>query len=395
MGCLENEMNMMRRKICVVTGSRAEYGILRWLMQEIKASTDLQLQVLVTGMHLAPEYGLTVKDIIADGFHVDEEIESQLASDTVSGMVKSMAIGQLGCADAFRRLTPDIVVVLGDRYEILAATQAAALMGIPVAHISGGEVTEGAVDDWIRHSITKASWWHFPATEIYCKRIIQLGEDPERTFNIGDPGLDSFARLELLSRAELETEIGLPLVDPIFLVTYHPETLTDNSPLSSFKNVLEALDAFPYATVIMTKPNADAGSRELAFLAESWAQKNAHRARCFVSLGQLRYLSAMRIASGVVGNSSSGIVEAPAIKVPTVNIGTRQDGRLKASSIIDCNDEKEDIIGAISKAVSANFKSSSLTAISLYGDCGASERMVKILSKIRLPLNLKKRFYDV
>lgn len=385
----------MRRKIAVVTGSRAEYGLLYWLMREIQADARLQLQIVATGMHLAPEFGLTINDIVRDGFLVDELVESQLSSDSKVGMAKSLGIGTISMADALRRLAPDVVVVLGDRYEILAAAQAAALMGIPVAHLSGGEVTEGAVDDWIRHSISKSSWWHFVSTERYRQRVIQLGESPERVFNAGDPGLDSFARLPLLDRAALESQLCLSLKAPFFLVTYHPVTLATEAPSESFHKVLSALDSYPDATVVLTKPNADAGGRELAALAEQWANKNADRARCFTSLGQIRYLSAMKLSDVVIGNSSSGIVEAPVAKVPTVNIGPRQDGRLKASSIIDCSENTQEIVAAIEKALSAAFRQTLSHTVSLYGDCGASRAVKEILATEPLPSTLKKKFHDL
>ncbi len=385
----------IKRKIAVVTGSRAEYGLLHWLMQEIRGDSRLQLQTIATGMHLAAEFGLTVNEIVEDGFVVDEMVESQISSDSKIGMVKSLGIGTISMADALRRLAPDIVVLLGDRYEILAAAQAAALMGIPVAHLSGGEVTEGAVDDWIRHSISKASWWHFVGSESYRRRVIQLGEDPARVHNVGDPGLDSFQRLTLLDRSALEASLGLPLRAPFFLVTYHPATLGEEAPAIAFGKLLAALDALPQATVIMTKPNADAGGRELAALAEKWAAANALRARCFASLGQLRYLSAMKLADVVIGNSSSGIVEAPAVKVPTVNVGPRQDGRLKADSIIDCVDSTTAIVAAIEQALSASFKAKAKASISLYGDCDASGTIKDMLATAALPATLRKVFHDL
>ncbi len=258
----------MVRRICVVTGSRAEYGLLYWLMKEIQADNRLQLQIIVTGMHLCPEFGMTVNQIVRDGFVADEFVESQLSSDSNVGMVKSLGLGTISMADALRRLVPNIVVLLGDRYEILAAAQAAALMAIPVAHVSGGEVTEGAVDDWIRHSISKASWWHFVATDRYRQRFIQLGEEPDRVFNVGDPALDSFAGLKLLSRVELEKQLGLKLSPPVFLTTYHPATLSQEAPVEMFRRLLAALDTFPEASIVMTRPNADAGGRELGVLAE-------------------------------------------------------------------------------------------------------------------------------
>jgi UDP-N-acetylglucosamine 2-epimerase (non-hydrolysing)/GDP/UDP-N,N'-diacetylbacillosamine 2-epimerase (hydrolysing) len=384
-----------QRKIAVVTGSRAEYGLLRWLMHEIQSDARLALQVVATGMHLAAEFGMTVNDIVKDGFKVDETVESQLSSDSKVGMVKSLGLGTISMADALRRLAPDVVVLLGDRYEILAAAQAAALMGIPVAHISGGEVTEGAVDDWIRHAITKASWWHFPGNEAYRQRIIQLGESPERVFNVGDPGLDHFKRLQLLDRAALGQAIGINVDSPLFLVTYHPATLGDLPPTEAFRQLLDALDAFPHATVVLTKPNADAGGRELAVMADQWAEANSGRAVCFTSMGQLRYLSAMMLADVVIGNSSSGIVEAPAAKVPTVNIGPRQDGRLKAASIIDCAEESGQIVAAIELASSPAFRERARSVTSLYGDCDASAQIKRILAETPLPRVLKKGFHDL
>ncbi len=384
-----------RRKICVVTGSRAEYGVLRWLMREIDAAPTLKLQLIVTGMHLAPEFGNTIDEIIADGFNIDEQVESQLSSDSPVGMVKSLGIGMIGCADALRRLQPDIVVVIGDRYEMLAATQAASLMGIPVAHISGGEVTEGAVDDWIRHAISKASWWHFVAAEVYRQRVIQLGEAPERVFNVGDPGLDSVRKLPLLDRAALETELGIPLAHPLFMVTYHPATLGVLPPEQAFAELLSALDQFPQASVILTRPNADAGGRRLAEMAETWANQRVAPTRYVVSLGQLRYLSLARQADAVIGNSSSGIIEIPALKVATVNIGTRQDGRLRASSILDCGENRDAIVHAIQRVLSPEFRTVLADTVSLYGDCDASRQIAQILASHSIPIQLGKRFYDL
>lgn len=386
---------MKMRKVCVVTGSRAEYGLLHWLMREILADPSLELQVAVTGMHLSPEFGLTVKDIERDDMPIVARVETQLSSDSRAGMTKSLGLGLLGFADAFERLHPDVVVVLGDRYEILAASQAAALQGIPVAHISGGEVTAGAVDDWIRHSITKVAWLHFVAAEPYRRRVIQLGEAPERVFNVGDPGLDSIRRTPLLSMEALAADLGLAFSNPLFLVTYHPATLGDMSPRSAFEEVLAALEEFPDANVVMTKPNADAGGHELGNMAEAWCAGRKQRTRCVTSLGQLRYLSLMKHCDAVVGNSSSGIVEAPAMRVATVNIGHRQEGRLKADSIIDCAEDRDSIGAAIRKALSPGFKISLANTQSLYGDCNASAQIKEILSSTRFPTNLAKKFHDL
>lgn len=385
----------MTRKICVVTGSRAEYGLLRWLMQEIKLDATTQLQLLVTGMHLAPEFGCTFSEIVEDGFAIDEMVESQLSSDTRIGMVKSLGLGMIGCADAFKRLQPDIVVLLGDRYEILAAAQAASLLGIAVGHISGGEVTQGAVDDWIRHSISKASWWHFVAAESYRKRVIQLGELPERVYNVGDPALDSIRNLSFHGKEELEQELGISLGQPLFMVTYHPATLGKLPAEKAFAELLSALDLFPEASIIITKPNADAGGRLLAKMADSWAKERKAPTRCVASLGQLRYLSLVRLADAVIGNSSSGIVEAPVFKVGTVNIGSRQDGRLRAQSIIDCEDDCASIHRSILRSLSVEFRSELPDTKSLYGDCNASHQILEILKSSSIPQHLSKRFYDV
>lgn len=386
---------MKKRKICIVTGSRAEYGLLYWLMKEIQADSNMQLQLIATGMHLSPEFGLTYSQIEDDGFAIDAKIEMLLSSDTASGMSKSMGLGMIGFADALTRLAPDIVVVLGDRFEILAAAQSASLQGIAVAHISGGEVTMGAVDDWIRHSISKSAWWHFVATEQYRRRVIQLGESPERVFNVGDPGLDSIRRLSLLDRPALAGDLGIALHPPLFLVTYHPATLGSRPPEQAFAEVLAALDAFPEASILLTKPNADAGGRRLAAMAEDWTSRRQSPTLCITSLGQLRYLSVMRHCDAVIGNSSSGIVEAPALKVPTVNIGNRQAGRLLASSIIDCREDRESIVGAIQSALSPDFKKSLPDTVSLYGDTEASRHIKQILANSYLPSSLAKRFHDV
>lgn len=385
---------MSQRVIAVVTGSRAEYGLLYWLMRGVQADPRLRLQVIVTGMHLSAEFGLTVTQIERDGFSIDEVVESQMSSDSRVGMAKSLGIGVIGMADALRRLRPEVLVVLGDRYEILAAAQTAALLGIPVAHLYGGEVTTGAVDDWMRHCITKASWWHFVAADAYRKRVIQLGEAPERVFNVGAPGLDAIKHLTPLSREELESRLQMRLAAPLFLVTYHPATLGAIAPAEAFRRLLEALDRFPQATIVLTKPNADAGGRELAAAAERWAE-GRERTGCFASLGQRGYLSVMRLAEAVIGNSSSGIVEAPALKVPTVNIGPRQDGRLKATSIVDCAEDVDAVTAAINKVLSPQLRRELATTQSLYGDCDASKRIVDLLATAQLPVSLAKRFHDL
>lgn len=379
----------------MVTGTRAEYGLLYWLMKEISDDLDMQLQIIVTGMHLSPEFGLTYQQIEADGFNIDFKVEMLLSSDTAVGIAKSTGLGVIGFADALNVLTPDLMVVLGDRFEILAAVQAAMIMNVPVAHISGGEITEGAIDDRIRHAITKMSDFHFVAADTYRRRVIQMGEIPERVINCGDPGLDNFRRLQLLTREQLSKTLNFSLGQQIFLVTYHPVTAGETDPREEMQALLNALDQFPAAHVIMTKPNADTGGRIISKMVEEYSQKYPERVYMSVSLGQLRYLSAMQCCDVVIGNSSSGIVEAPAINKPTVNIGRRQSGRLKAQSVIDCDANEESIVSAINYALSDKFKSVLIDTKSLYGDCNASSAIKDFLKQVRCIKGTSKGFFDL
>ena len=385
----------MSRRICVVTGSRAEYGILYWLIRELSEDAEVSLQLVVTGMHLMPEFGSTFRAIEADGFTIDRKVEMMVSSDTSVGMAKSIGLGVLGFADAFDSLAPDVVVVLGDRFEMLAVAQAAFVSGYVVAHISGGEVTEGAIDDAIRHAITKLSRYHFVAAEAYRSRVIQLGEHPDRVFNVGDPGLDNIARLNLLNRAEICAQVGLTADRPFFLVTYHPVTLGSEATEQAMQALLDALDEQAAYQVLITKPNADAGGRRLALMVDACAQHNAGRVVVATSLGQLRYLSAMKHCAAVVGNSSSGIVEAPAMLRPTVNVGPRQDGRLKATSIVDCGAEKAAIRDALDHVCSDAFQSHVKSTVSLYGQCNASTRIRQILKQVDIGRRLQKPFHDI
>jgi UDP-hydrolysing UDP-N-acetyl-D-glucosamine 2-epimerase len=385
----------MTRKICVVTGSRAEYGLLYWLMRELRDDPDVELQVVATGMHLMPEFGLTYRAIEADGIRIDRKIETMVASDTATGMAKSAGLGVISFADVFQQLDPDLVVVLGDRFEIMAVAQAAFLGGHAVAHISGGEVTEGAIDDVIRHVVTKLSRYHFVAAEPYRLRVIQLGETPENVFNVGDPGLDNIARLQLLDRAELCLQVGLDPARPFFLVTYHPVTTGADSAAADMDALLDALDRRPGHQVLITKPNADAGGRLLSGMVDDYVARNPGRAVGSVSLGQLRYLSAVKHCAAVVGNSSSGIVEAPAIPRATVNIGRRQHGRLRASSIVDCANDADSIAAAIDRVLSPEFDQVLARTVSLYGRCDASSRIRKILKEVDVGRRMGKRFHDL
>lgn len=371
-----------KRKICIFTGARAEYGLLYWLMKEVSADRDLQLQIVVAGMHLSPEFGLTYQQIEADGFSIDAKVEMLLSSDSPVGITKSVGLGVIGFADALDRLKPDILVVLGDRFEILAAAQAAMIARIPIAHIHGGETTEGAFDEGIRHAVTKMAQWHFVAADVYRNRVVQLGESPDRVFNFGAPGLDHLQYMDWMDRHSLERSLSITFATPVFLVTYHPATLGQRAPLAAMNELLSALDEFSHATVIFTYPNADTGAHELIELLERWIRANAHRAKAFASLGQQRYLSLMREVDVVIGNSSSGLIEAPMLRKATVNIGDRQKGRLKASSVIDASEERPSIVAAINMALSEKFRAGLPSTQSLYGSGEVSRRIKNALKSV-------------
>jgi len=386
---------MTKRKIAVITGTRAEYGLLFWLMKEIQDDAALQLQLIVTGMHLSPEFGLTYRVIEKDGFHIDEKVEMLLSSDSTVGIAKSIGLGIIGFADAFARLNPDIVVLLGDRFEILAAAQAAMVARIPIAHLHGGETTEGVIDEAIRHAITKMAQVHFVAAEPYRRRVIQLGESPERVMNYGAPGLDNIKRLKLLDREYFESAINFKLGELAFIVTYHPVTLNKEGIKPSVLGLFEALKQFPNAKIIFTKSNADTNGRIINKLIDEFVSNNPKTSVVYTSLGQLRYLSALKHVDIVIGNSSSGIIEAPAFKKATVNIGDRQYGRLCAASIINCNEETESIVAAIRKALSPSFLEGLKTVESIYGFDDVSVKIKEYLKIVGLNNILKKKFYDL
>lgn len=383
----------MKRKIAVVTGSRADYGLLYWLMKEIQEDPDLVLQVVVTGMHLSPEFGLTFQQIETDGFKIDAKVEMLLSSDTSLGISKSIGLGLIGFADILNQLKPDILVVLGDRFEILAAVQVATMKPMFVAHIHGGETTQGAIDESIRHAITKMSQLHFVSSELYRKRVIQMGEEPDQVFNFGAPGLDYIQNLEWVNRSSLEDFLEFKLKNPIFLVTYHPVTLDNQNAKTRINELLMALDTFPDAKVIFTYPNADKDGRSLIEEITQWTNKNKNRAKIFISLGQQIYLSLMREVDVVIGNSSSGIIEAPALKQATVNIGDRQKGRLKATSVIDSREGKTNIVTAIKHALSDEMRDSLPQTKSLYGSGKVSFKIKEILKSKEL--TLQKSFFDI
>jgi UDP-N-acetylglucosamine 2-epimerase (non-hydrolysing) len=383
----------MNRKIAVFTGTRAEYGLLYWLMKDIQSSKTLALQVLVTSMHLSPEFGETWKQIEQDGFNIDAKVEMLLSSDTQVGVVKSMGLGTIGFADALDRLRPDVLIVLGDRFEGLAVVQAALIMRIPVAHLHGGEITEGAYDDKIRHAITKMASLHFVAAEPYQQRVIQMGEAPSTVFNVGAVGLDHLQRSPRMVLSELAASLNFELREPYLLVTYHPVTLLEEDPEESFKALLVALDKFPDYQIILTYPNADNGGRAIIPLLEAYARSQTHRILAIPSLGFKHYLSALSKASAVVGNSSSGIIEAPAFGIPTVNIGFRQLGRLAADSVLHCPATADEIEKALTKALSQDFSEMCRNVSNPYGQGSAATAIVKVLESHTGPFH--KHFYDL
>jgi len=384
----------MTRKICVVTGTRAEFGLLRLLMQDLKDSSDIELQIIATGMHLSPEFGLTFREIEQAGFSIDAKVEMLLSSDTSTAVTKSMGLGLIGFADTFNLLSPDLIVVLGDRFEVFAAATAALIAGIPIAHLHGGETTEGAFDEALRHSITKMSHLHFVAAEEYRRRVIQLGEQAERVFLVGGLGIDAIKQISLLDKAALEEFLGFHFGNRNLLVTYHPVTLEGNSSCTQMQELLNALDELKETNLIFTSPNADTGGRELERMLKAFVSTHPN-ARVYTSLGQQRYLSCMKYVDGVVGNSSSGLAEAPSMGVGTINIGDRQKGRLSATSVIHCPPTLDGIRRALSKLYEPSFQSALDKTVNPYGSGGASKAILQILKRQPLDGLLKKSFFDL
>jgi len=385
---------MSKRKICVVTGTRAEYGLLYWLMKEIETEQKLQLQIIVTGMHLSPEFGLTYQEI-EKNFKIDKKIEMLLSSDSSIGISKSMGLAQISFSDVYEELNPDIVVVLGDRFEVFSAVSSAMIGRIPIAHIHGGETTEGAFDEAIRHSISKMSHLHFTATREYQRRVIQLGEHPDKVFNVGGLGIDNIKQLKLLEREQFEESINFKLNKRNILVTFHPVTLDNFKAEEQFTELIGALNEIKDTNIIFTKANSDTGGRIINQMIDKFVAKNLHKSVAFTSLGQLRYLSALKYIDAVVGNSSSGLIEAPSFKIATINIGDRQKGRIKAASVIDCISKKEDILRALTISYEDNFKKLLSKVENPYGNGGASKKIMKILKQVALEGLLKKSFYDL
>ncbi len=385
---------MNKRKICVFTGTRAEYGLLKPLMEKIKQDNELELQIVASGMHLSPEFGLTYKEIEKDGFKIDKKIEMLLSSDTDVGVAKSIGLGVIGFADTLEELRPDITVILGDRFEALAFAIASYTLRIPIGHLYGGEATFGSIDEGIRHSITKLSYLHFTSTQEYRKRVIQLGESPDRVFNVGALGIDNIKSMKLLEKSEVEKALGKSFKKRNLLITFHPTTLEKNSAEKQFRELLKALDELDDTLLIFTKSNADMEGRLINKLIDEYHIKNPEKTVVFTSMGQLLYLSTMKYVDAVVGNSSSGIIEAPSFKIGTINVGDRQKGRIKAQSIIDCEPIYEQIKDALKMLYSEEFQEKLKNVKNPYGDGEASTRILKILKNFNLS-EIKKEFYDL
>lgn len=385
----------MKKKISVLTATRAEYGLLKPVIKGLMAVSEFDVRVVATGAHLSPEFGLTYKAIEKDGIEIDEKIEILLSADTPAAISKSMGLAMIGFANYFNKLKPDMLIVLGDRYETLAVSMAAMNQRIPIAHLYGGETTEGAIDESIRHAVTKLSYLHFTSSEDYRRRVIQLGEHPDRVFNVGATGIENILNEKLMSKSELEESINFKLDKPYAVVTFHPVTLEDDNSASQFKALLDVCKQYKDMKFIFTEANADVNGRIINKLIETFVKENVH-AVSFASLGTIRYLSALKHCEIVIGNSSSGLVEAPSFGVPTINVGDRQKGRLQADSVINCKPVKEEIEKAIGKATTEEFKRKARSTINPYGDGKTS---IKIVTKIRdflteSKIDLKKKFYD-
>lgn len=384
------------KKICVVTATRAEYGLLKSVIDKIYHSEKTELRLVVTGMHLSPEFGMTYKEIEQDGYPIDRKIEMLMSSDTPVGVTKSMGVALIGFADYFTEKRPDIVLILGDRYEMLMVATAALMAAVPIAHIHGGEKTEGAVDEAVRHSISKMSHLHFTATEEYRQRVIQLGEQPERVVAVGALGVEGIKRLDLLCRNELESQIGFSFTRPTIMVTYHPVTLEVCTAEEQFAAILSVLDHRKELSVIFTKANADTDGRIINQMIDEYVVKNSDRCAAYASLGQLRYLSALQYVNAVVGNSSSGLIEVPSFHIPTVNIGDRQRGRTRAQSVIDCGNTVEEIEKAFTLALSNEFRQNIVRMDSPYEKEGTSDIIMETICKaLKSGIEIKKTFYDI
>ena len=385
------------KRIGIMTGTRAEYGLLKSLMQEINKDNDLELYLIVSGMHLSPEFGMTYKEIEEDGFEINAKVEMLLSSDSPAGISKSIGLGVIGFADEFQRADLDMLILLGDRYEALSAAISAMVMRIPIAHLHGGELTEGAIDEGIRHSITKMSYLHFTSTEQYRNRVIQLGENPERVFYVGALGVENIKKINLMTKEELERSIRFEIDENTVIVTYHPVTLENNTVEEQFLNLLEVLDRNPKIRMIFTKANADTNGRIVNELIDKYAAQNSERACAFMSLGQKRYLSALKYCRIVIGNSSSGIIEAPSFGKPIINIGDRQKGRICADSVINCGYTQQEIQQAMETALTKEFENKASNCRNPYEKENTAANIISVIKDYLLndKIKLKKGFYDI
>jgi GDP/UDP-N,N'-diacetylbacillosamine 2-epimerase (hydrolysing) len=386
----------MKKKISILTATRAEYGLLKGIIEQLNNEELFDVNVVVTGAHLSPEFGLTYQEIERDGIRIDEKLEILLSSDTPSAISKTMGLAMISFADYFSRLKPDLLIILGDRYETFAIASVAMSLRIPIAHLYGGETTEGAIDESIRHAITKLSYMHFTSTEEYRKRVIQMGEEPERVFCVGAIGVENVLKENLLSKSELEELISFKLDKPYAMVTFHPVTLEDNKSENYINNLLEVCKTHKDMKFIFTKANADANGRIINKQIDDFVKENRNSI-AFTSLGMIKYLSALKYSDMIIGNSSSGLIEAPSFGIPTVNIGDRQKGRIQASSVINCEPTIDDISNAIGLALSESFRMEAANTVNPYGDGNASAKIIDAVKDYILNdrINLKKKFYDM
>lgn len=383
----------MIKKICIVTGTRAEYGILKPLIEKISGDEELELQLLVTGMHLSPEFGTTYKQIEADGYKIDEKVEMLVSSDEDTGIVKSMGLGMILYSESLKRLNPDCIIILGDRYEIFSLVSAAGVLKIPVFHLHGGETTEGAYDEFFRHCITKMSYLHFTSTEEYRKRVIQLGEDPNRVFNVGALSVENIKNLNLIPREVLEEKFNIKFTEKTFVVIFHPVTLEKNTAENQIKELLNAILESDIDTIFI-RGNSDSSGRILNQKLEEFCQRNKEKYKIFTSFTTEEYFNILKYSKGLIGNSSSGIVELPILKIGNLNIGDRQKGRIKCKSTLNCEPIKEEIKDKIYYMQTKEYEEIVKHIVSIYGDGNTSEKIVNIIKTIK-KIDLKKKFYDI
>ena len=382
------------KKITLITGSRADYGLLRSVIEGIEKSNKLKLSLIVTGMHLSNEFGLTISEIEKDGFPINKKIEMLVGSDTPSAITKSIGLGMIGFADAFKEIETDLLLVLGDRYEILSAVTSALISRIPVAHLHGGELSEGSIDESIRHSITKMSHLHFVSNEIHRKRVIQLGEQPSSVFTVGALGIDNILQTKLYNKEEIETELNFKFKKQNLLITYHPVTLEKDNSEYQINELIKVLSTFRDTGFIFTMPNSDTNGRIITTKIKDFVKSNSN-AVLFANLGQKKYLSCIKYVDAVIGNSSSGLIEVPSFHKPTVNIGDRQKGRIRAKTVIDCSDDCNSIKDALTKALSKKYFLSIQGASNPYGNGGSSQKIINIIKRFNLENLIKKDFYDL